>query len=113
VLAAIVVGLSSRTILQVDVGGMLALLPFLGVPLIGGLRATQEAARGWERLVLLVALVVAAVVIFLQPGAGLGAPIPLFVALALAFPTPRPRPYGAAEPEARATLADLGEDREE
>jgi len=112
-LAAVIVGLSSRTIVQLDVSGMLAIAPFAAAPLVPALRATQEAAHGLERPILLGAFVVVAVVFVSQPATRLGAPIPLLVALALAFPTTAPRPYGAETAEPRATLRDHGEDREE
>jgi hypothetical protein len=112
-IAALIVGVSSRTILQLDVSGMLTISLFLAAPLAAGLLAAQEAAHGLERTILVAALAVLAGVFVLQPEVRLGALVPLLVSLALAFPRPRPLPYGTEAPEARATLRDHGEDREE
>lgn len=107
-LAAVIVGLSSRTILQLDISGMLVIGLFLAAPLVAALLATQEAAHGLERVFQLVALVLLAGVLVLQPEVRLGASVPLLVALALAFPRPRPLPYGA-EPEGSATVGHSGD----
>jgi hypothetical protein len=112
-LAAAIVGLSTRTILAVDIGGMLAVSAVLAVPFIGGVLATRQAAHGrLERWLVLGGLLVISAVFVIMPGIELGALVPLVVLPAIAFPMVPPWPYGEG-PERSATLVGRGEDREE
>ena len=70
-LATAVVGLSIRSILAVDIGGMLAISPFAAVPLLGGVLATREAAQGHlERWFVLGGLIALAAWFAITPESG-------------------------------------------
>jgi hypothetical protein len=110
---AAIVGLSSRTILAVDIGGMLAISAVAVVPLVGGVLATREAGYGRiERWLGLGGLIAFAAWFAVTPEVRLGALVPIAVLPALAVPKVPPWPAGA-EPEPGATLVGHGQDREE
>jgi hypothetical protein len=112
-LTAVIVGLSVRAILAVDIGGMLAISVFAALPFVGGVLATREAAYGrLERRLMLGGLIALAVGFAITPAVQIGAFVPIVVLPALAFPLMPPWPLWG-EPVPSATLVNHGDDREE
>jgi hypothetical protein len=112
-LTTVIVGLSVRTILAVDIQGMLAISVFAAAPFVGGVLATREAAHGrLERRLMLGGLIALAIGFAITPAVQLGAVVPIVVLPALAFPMVPPWPYGK-DPEPSAALVKHGDDREE